>query len=185
MASDGRSRERGNPIGPTGITVGENVRRIRADTRTTQAELARRLAENGRPIPVASIGRIESGERRVEVDDLVAIAIALGVTPLALLLPDTRLPVDDVELTGWGKLTAQEAWYWAASGIPLVLDGSVEDMESEAMHAHMLSKPWWLDMPYARVTDMSAQQQARMIRVWGVAQKEREEAVDGEHQAAS
>lgn len=175
MADHGRSRERGNPIGPTARTVGENIRRLRADIGITQTELSRRLAENGRPIPVASIGRIESGDRRVEVDDLVAIAIALGVGPLALLLPDTRLPVDVVEITGWGAVRADEAWLWGASGVPITeLDGSPEDMQSEVEWAHRRSSPWWLIAPYVRVTDMSAHEQARMIVSWGEREVERQ-----------
>ncbi|GAB6859095.1 helix-turn-helix domain-containing protein [Microbacterium xylanilyticum] len=169
MADPQRPRERGNPIGPTARTVGENIKRLRGDMGVTQAELSKRLAANGRPIPVASIGRIESGDRRVEVDDLAAIAIALGVGPLALLLPDTRLPVDVVEITGWGKAQAREAWFWGASGVPLTeLDGSIEDMQSEVEWAHQRSSPWWLVAPYVSVTDMSAQDQARMIASWGM-----------------
>lgn len=76
----------------------------------TQAELAKVLANNDHPIPVSSIGRIESGDRRVEVDDLMALAIALGVTPVALLLPQARSPLDTVELTGWGPVEAGWAW---------------------------------------------------------------------------
>ncbi|MEV8272691.1 helix-turn-helix transcriptional regulator [Microbacterium sp. NPDC077184] len=157
--SDQNSRERRNPIGPTTRTVGENVRRVREASRLTQAQLATRLAENGHPIPVSSIGRIESGGRRVEVDDLVALAIALGVGPLALLLPDSRLPSDAVELTGWGTVQAAEAWMWGASAVPLVLDGSVEDMESEVHAAHRMSGPWWLEAPYVRVADVTSQVQ--------------------------
>ena len=85
MADTESARERGNPIGPTGIAVGRNVRRLRIAAGTTQAELAERLAKRGRPIPVASIGRLENGERRVEVDDLTALAAALNVAPAELL----------------------------------------------------------------------------------------------------
>lgn len=166
MATPPRARERGNPVGPTGKTVGENLRRLRALQNVTQSELSARLRENGRPIPVASIGRIESGERRVEVDDLVALAIALGVAPLALLLPDTRTPDEVVELTGWGTVQASEAWMWGASGVPLVLDGSPEDMELEVYAAHRASHPWWLDAPYVRIADMTEAQRSSWISIY-------------------
>ncbi len=76
----------------------------------TQADLAEALASNAHPIPISSIGRIENGDRRIEVDDLMALAVALGVTPVALLLPQTRSPKDAVALTGWGSVEAGWAW---------------------------------------------------------------------------
>ena len=120
MAGDGGSRERGNPIGPTARTVGENVSRFRSQLGFTQADLSRRLSENGRPIPVASIGRIDSGDRRVDVDDLMALSVALAVTPVALLLPATRSPQDRVELSGWGEVSAGWAWGYALGTRDLV-----------------------------------------------------------------
>src|SRR5206468_1120492 len=39
------------------------------------------------PIPVLGLRRIERGERRVDLDELVALAKALGVPPLWLVLP--------------------------------------------------------------------------------------------------
>lgn len=87
----------------------------------TQADLAKQLRENGHPIPVSSIGRIESGDRRIEVDDLMAIALALGVSPLALLLPHVRSPDDEVEFTGWGPDRAGDVWGYAL-GISEIVD---------------------------------------------------------------
>lgn len=65
----------------------ENLKRIRAAREMTQAGLAEALAQAGRPIPVASIAKIEAGDRRVDVDDLAALAEALE-TPIAQLLVD-------------------------------------------------------------------------------------------------
>lgn len=47
--------------------------------------LADKLTEIGWPIQQASLARIETGLRRINVDDLVALAEALGVTPDDLL----------------------------------------------------------------------------------------------------
>lgn len=52
-------------------------------------ELAERLEKVGRPIPVLGLRRIESEERRVDADDLVALAIVLNVSPVRLLMPYT------------------------------------------------------------------------------------------------
>jgi transcriptional regulator with XRE-family HTH domain len=58
---------------------------------------------------LVGIRRIEEGKRRVSPDDLVALALALGVSPLALMLPTEAsqiVPNDEV-------YTASEIWDWA------------------------------------------------------------------------
>ena len=75
------------PLGPVGRYVIENLTQLREARRLTYRELADRLEELGRPIPTLGLSRIEKGTRRVDADDLVALAIALGVNPAALLLP--------------------------------------------------------------------------------------------------
>lgn len=67
-------------LGEVGELVRENIRYIRTDKELTQAELAT-VAD----LPSQSITEIENGARRVNVDDLVAIARALGV-PFSRLL---------------------------------------------------------------------------------------------------
>ena len=49
------------------------------------AGLSARLTTVGWPIPVAALSRLENGNRRVDVDDLFALANALDVSPIALL----------------------------------------------------------------------------------------------------
>jgi transcriptional regulator with XRE-family HTH domain len=61
-------------LGEIGEVVRENIRIIRTEKELTQAELA-----NMADLPSQSITEIENGARRVNVDDLVAIARALGV----------------------------------------------------------------------------------------------------------
>lgn len=89
-----------NPLGPTGDTVRANVLRYRNRMNLGYADLARRLEDIGRPIPVLGLSRIERGERRVDVDDLIALAVALGVAPTSLLLPDTSTADEPVKATG-------------------------------------------------------------------------------------
>lgn len=85
--------------------------------------LSERLETLGRPIPPLGLRRIEAGTRRVDVDDLVAIAIALGVSPASLLMPEvSSIAHDDlVSVTGWHKpITATVVWGWLTSARPLV-----------------------------------------------------------------
>ncbi|MCX4824894.1 helix-turn-helix domain-containing protein [Streptomyces sp. NBC_01142] len=106
-----------NPLGPTGEQVKGNVERIRTARGMTKKDLSDRAGEFGRPIPPLGVSRIESGTRRVDADDLVALALALNVSPLALLLPpewsDVRIP-----LTPDFDLEARTAWLWAEGRAP-------------------------------------------------------------------
>lgn len=137
-------RERRNPTGPTAETVGINVQRVRTDLGMTQNELASALANNGHPIPVSSIGRIESGHRRVEVDDLMALAIALNVSPLALLLPDARSPYDVVNATTWDTVQATHLWGYCL-GIYDPIDPYDENGYPTNPPIADRSFPWWAE----------------------------------------
>jgi transcriptional regulator with XRE-family HTH domain len=103
-----------NPLGPTGDTVRHNVRRIREARGLTYAELSRRLKAVGREIPTLGLSRVEEGKRRVDADDLVALAMVFGVSPVALLLPhdsdqaaEGRVSVLPGHSTPW-----RAAWRW-------------------------------------------------------------------------
>ncbi|MGW5386739.1 helix-turn-helix domain-containing protein [Nocardia sp. NPDC003963] len=108
-----------NPLGATGNTVRVNIARYRNRMNLGYADLARSLEALGRPIPVLGLSRIERGERRVDVDDLMALAVALGVSPTSLLLPDAADSGDSVtatciegtaaDLLGWFRLHTPSA----------------------------------------------------------------------------
>ena len=72
-----------------------NVKRFREDQKLTYVELSDRLTGLGRPIPVLGLRRIERGERRVDVDDLMALADALQVMPADLLIPASETPEEE------------------------------------------------------------------------------------------
>lgn len=81
------NRVRGNAPGSAARAVAENVALVRRRRGMKQSDLAAKLAEVGRPIPTASVAKIEAGTRRVDVDDLAALATALGATAGALMTP--------------------------------------------------------------------------------------------------
>jgi transcriptional regulator with XRE-family HTH domain len=119
-------------LGPIGETVAANMRDLRGSM--TYAELSQRLAAIGRPIAVLGLSRIESGARRVDADDLVALALAFGVSPVRLLLPtDDR---DSVELAKDYAAPWSAAWAWLRGDRPLSGD-DVEDFE----RAHHPDRP--------------------------------------------
>jgi len=100
-------------MGPTGDTTRWNIQRYREDLGLSHTELSRRLDELGRPIAPLGLRRIEAGERRVDADDLVALAIALGVNPNALLLQPVSVANGWVDVTGAPQSDAQHAWEWS------------------------------------------------------------------------
>ncbi|MEU0784170.1 XRE family transcriptional regulator [Streptomyces sp. NPDC006173] len=75
------------PPTPAGEVLAANLKRLREEQRLTYVELSNRLTETGRPIPVLGLRRIERGERRVDVDDLLALALVLSAHPVDLLVP--------------------------------------------------------------------------------------------------
>jgi len=97
-------------IDATGTAVARNIRRLRGDMQ--YVKLAARLEDLGRPIPTLGLRKIESGGRRVDVDDLVALAVALEVSPETLLMPYAENADDEVQITGWHPMAAGEVWRW-------------------------------------------------------------------------
>lgn len=73
--------------GPIGTSVAANMEHLRRALGLSYVEVSRRLEALGRPIAPLGLTRIRDLQRRVDVDDLVAIARALGVKPTDLLLP--------------------------------------------------------------------------------------------------
>lgn len=81
-------------IGNVGEHVAANVVRLRKVRGLSVYSLSASLAKSGRSIPPSGITRIELVQRRVDVDDLVALAAALRVTPSQLLLPPSELVIE-------------------------------------------------------------------------------------------
>jgi transcriptional regulator with XRE-family HTH domain len=72
--------------------VGRNVRRIRTERGVSASELARRTAATSHPIGRQSLGTTERGRhpngqalKSVSVDELMALAHVLDVSPMVLL----------------------------------------------------------------------------------------------------
>ncbi|MBA8975547.1 MULTISPECIES: helix-turn-helix domain-containing protein [Streptomyces] len=104
--------------GPVGDQVAENLARLR---RETTAELAAAVTKLGVPMTASTITKIETQKRRITVDELVALAAALGVSPVTLMLPPEGDQTETVRLAerltvpGW-----REAWRWMHGLTPLV-----------------------------------------------------------------
>ena len=90
-----------------------NIAEFREGMDLTFAEMSRQLEARGRPIPPLGLRRIEAGERRVDVDDLMAIAAVLDVSPMRLLLPGVQAKAITAEVSGAGAHSTHDLWTWA------------------------------------------------------------------------
>lgn len=72
-------------IGPAGIRTARTLEILRTERGLARRELAARVTALGRPMSNTMLSRIERAQRRCDIDDLVALAQALRVSPLALL----------------------------------------------------------------------------------------------------
>lgn len=99
-------------------TVAGNVAEVRDLRRLSVRALADRLAEIGHPILASGISKIENAERKVSVEDLVALALALDVSPVRLLLP-AEPGEDEIALTPGRSATWDRAWRWAVGEQPI------------------------------------------------------------------
>jgi transcriptional regulator with XRE-family HTH domain len=104
--------------GPIGEVTAGMVREVRERRQLTQRDLSVRLGELGRPMLPSVVAKIEAGDRRVDVDDLVALSIALNVQPGRLLLRDTAGD-DEVPLTPTSSTPGWCAWDWVRGMNPI------------------------------------------------------------------
>lgn len=105
-------------VKPVAARVAENVRALRTERGLDLADVAEGMAELGRPLSLNGVSKIERGKRGIDVDDLVALALALDVSPLRLLLTPGA-GEDQVALTAKIGTSERRAWEWATGEIPL------------------------------------------------------------------
>lgn len=117
--------------GPVNERVARNIKALRERRGWTLQELSDRLTALGRPILATGIKKIEHGGelgRRVDVDDLVGLALALQVTPSTLLV-GLDGGEEQIALTGTVSATSRQAWEWATSVAPRVIENLDVDFD--------------------------------------------------------
>lgn len=87
---------------------------------------------------VPTLSGLENGARRVDVDDLVVLALALDISPVALLMPpvgtvdDELLPAD---ASGEKRTSPWEWWMWLTAERSLRDPGYREDYDHHEAEA--------------------------------------------------
>jgi transcriptional regulator with XRE-family HTH domain len=106
-------------------TIARNLAELRDRRRYSVRQLSERLKDLQHPILPSGVSKIENLERKVSAEDLVALALALDVSPTRLLLPSEA--VDEVELTPAVRAPWASAWSWATGQRPLAADDEPVD----------------------------------------------------------
>jgi transcriptional regulator with XRE-family HTH domain len=146
-------------LGATGRYVAANVKRLRSARGMSLRALSEALDGVGRKLSQDAINKIENGAeedtkrqiRRVDADDLVALAVVFGVSPAALLLPITDSEQASVAVTAGGNVLAAEAWDWAIGRRPLKLTDGKE--QTELLEHQLYGLPPWLRDPVGPMND--------------------------------
>ncbi|MFF0510966.1 helix-turn-helix domain-containing protein [Streptomyces sp. NPDC004250] len=123
-------------IGEAGGCVAAAVTAHRQRHGWDQAYCAERVTEAGRPMSASVLGKVEAGARRVDVDDLVALAAALEVRPQQLLPggdSDNEQPDPDDEPGGPGSVRARVLEDIAALGDLEALDATAPTLAAVAV----------------------------------------------------
>lgn len=99
--------------GPTGRRVADQIAELRQQAGLSRAQLTAKLESAGRPLSGVVIQRIERGDRPVDVDDLIALALALEVDPVRLMF---GLGADEIDITPTWRADPTTARLWAQGG---------------------------------------------------------------------
>jgi transcriptional regulator with XRE-family HTH domain len=102
----------------TGAVAAARLRAIRKASGLSLREVAERLAEVGHPLNLTGVSKLENGTRRMDVDDLTALAAVLRVSPATLLMPEADYEGKTVSITGVTN-DARTVWNWLTSQEPL------------------------------------------------------------------
>jgi len=139
-------------FGATGAAVAANLRQIRTSQNLLYTQVSARLREIGREIPPLAVRRIEDGERQTTVDDLVALASVLGVSPVTLLMPASSVRSELVETAARSRpIHAERYWYWLLADTALAEDSSRAQFEFQTR-----SIPAWETLHIPRMLDPDA-----------------------------
>lgn len=104
-------------IGPIGHNARAVIAKRRKELGKTAVDLSKDTEKFGRKLSPVSIRRIEGGGRRIDLDDLIVLALALDISPVTMLLPK-EFPYDQHDLfrvisgNDYAYATLRVLWGW-------------------------------------------------------------------------
>ncbi len=146
-----------------GEVVGEQVRYFRRKRGWTQQALVQRFEELGvAGWRQSKVAKIERGDaKRLPVDDMLELALALGCAPVMLLAPDPggmrdySAAKDAIEVAPGHVMLAQHTREWIRGRRPLVGDDADDAEFEEAATFYFESQPpgdWIIDEDALRLS---------------------------------
>jgi transcriptional regulator with XRE-family HTH domain len=116
----------------------ERLRELRESRHLNQQQLATRLDEEfDIKLDRTAIAKIENGDRNVSIEDAVAFAAALNVSPIMLMSPRGTEPAIAI---GSMSMTADQFRDWARGNLPAPLrdpKGRLHESEAREFHETM------------------------------------------------
>ena len=98
--------------------VGRQVEAVRKRLHISQKELSTRLTELGVVMRQVTIARLETGKRRVTVDEALSLAAALGVNP-TFLFSGEFTNERDIRVAPKFDVSPNQVRYWFDGNLPL------------------------------------------------------------------
>ncbi|WP_217169617.1 helix-turn-helix domain-containing protein [Streptomyces sp. AC512_CC834] len=155
--------------GPTSTQVARNIERVRKARQLKQKDVSDRLRAVGRPMLPTVVSKVERGERRIDVDDLVSFALALNVSPLALLLPPHGASDPYIPLTDTVETTLANAWSWAMGRRALPAapgeKASPDKQEAYELLSHSQEQRYVKRKPAGRAVDVLHDEVYRLVGI--------------------
>lgn len=136
--------KRGLSIGTTGRFVALNVAYYRKAQGMTLQDLSDALAFFGRPTSASALSRIENQARAVDVDELMALSVVIGVRPSDLMRPRSDDHFAPVGITGYEDLPVLDYDLWVSGKLKgLGFDARLEYWTNERDTAQSLLDAFW------------------------------------------
>lgn len=143
--------------------VGQTLKLLREQNGLTQQQVATALGEHGSRLDPTAVGRIEKGTRDVRVDELLALAAALEVSPSRLVAPT----FGNVLRFGPHRLTATQVVAWLSGDTAALSRTTLNLAEvSDEVRANRLLSDLAEEL---RMLDVATKAKDRLAAYWVIA----------------
>lgn len=146
-------------LGAGGHVVRYRLRFLQRTTNTSLTSIARAMRELNYPMSAARIGEAFNGYRRISLDELLALATALGVSVGELFLGESpaadTAAVDKIAVLDTSDLKVR----WARTGF------EIADVEQELDAAHALTRRERHDAGTAEPPEIQKRLEAKAIEL--------------------